>query len=147
MWPCPLLYCTSKLFITLMPFQWCHPEVMLKQGLSVALWLAEAPLWIGQWRHDVAAGCHENGQAGEGLRSCPSHAMESISSPWGIAVFPRPASGEGTAMLTFTLERQHYSSQPLNEREEGEEEGWRRWRGFWGEKTEQSNISGPAIPE
>lgn len=27
---CPLQYCTTMLFITLMPFQWCHSEVRLR---------------------------------------------------------------------------------------------------------------------
>lgn len=66
---CPLQYCTTKLFITLMPFQWCHPEVILRnRGCQVEFWLAEAPLRLGQWWPSVAAGCHESGQAGEGLR-------------------------------------------------------------------------------
>ena len=40
-----------------------------KQGMLVALWLAEAPVKLSQWWPGVAAGCHENGQAGGvGLR-------------------------------------------------------------------------------
>lgn len=40
---CPLQFCTTSLFISLMPFQWCHFEVILRNmGLSLSFWLAEA---------------------------------------------------------------------------------------------------------
>lgn len=133
---CPALYCIV-LFITLMPLQWCHPEVMLKQGLSLLIWLAQAPHRFSQWQRNVAAGCHESGQAGEGLSWCPIQAMESISTPRGIAAFPPSGSWEGTAMLTPEI-------QSCCGEVGGGGGGWKE---FWEQKTEQSNISGLAIPK
>lgn len=153
MLPCPLLYCTSKPFITLMPFQWCHPEVMLKQGPSVGLWLAEALPRPGQWLRGEAGGCHEMGQTGGGASlAAPVMQRESMSNP--LQTPPKHRSVPPAIRRRRARASRSLSKAPILQLAAAKWAGRRgRWREdssgarFWREKTEQSNISGPAIPE
>lgn len=98
---------------------------------------AQCGIWLS-WEWAFGKG---RGAASLGPQPCN---VIDIYAPKHLCVFPRPADGGvgETAVLTLTPELQYYSSQPLNEKERRKEGG-----GFWGEKTEQSNISGPAIPK